>query len=214
MMIQRWPLLAILLVVPVLGQQVVDLDQQAAADAAAPPLVAAAKRGDLPTVTSLLAKGENVNQRDGNGQTALMVASSGGHVELVQTLLAKGADVNAKTTKTIIRSMSLGANFSGSAEIDSAGSAALMFASKHGHTPVVEALLAKGADVNSKDEGGYTALIMASLDQLAVVKLLLAKGADVNAVAKNGTTALTLASKNASPDSASIRAVLIKAGAR
>jgi ankyrin repeat protein len=89
-----------------------------------------------------------------------------------------------------------------------------MFAARNGNARVVQALLARGANVNSKDEGGYTALILASLDQLAVVKLLLAKSADVNATANNGVTALALASKNTSPDSAAIKAALTAAGAK
>ena len=66
-----------------------------------------------------------------------------------------------------------------------------MMASQQGHLDVVQALLAKGADVNAKDNDGATALMLASQNgHLDVVQALLAKGADVNAKANDGVTAL------------------------
>ena len=59
---------------------------------------------------------------------------------------------------------------------------ALLMASQFGHVDVVQALLAKGADVNAKDSRGLTALMMASqFGHVDVVQALIAKGADVNA---------------------------------
>jgi ankyrin repeat protein len=55
----------------------------------------------------------------------------------------------------------------------------------------VRALLAKGADVDTKDEYGITALMRASQHgHLKSVNLLLDKGSDVNATDKIGWTAL------------------------
>jgi ankyrin repeat protein len=51
-----------------------------------------------------------------------------------------------------------------------------MGASFRGHTDVVKALLAKGADVNAKSSDGETALIAASVgDHAEIVKMLLAR---------------------------------------
>ena len=88
-----------------------------------------------------------------------------------------------------------------------------MLESGHGHTEVVEQLLAKGADVNAKRNDGVTALIMASQQgHTEVVKQLLAKkGVDVNGKANNGATALSLARQNQRMD---IVTILIAAGAK
>ena len=62
-------------------------------------LIRAAKKGDISTVQTLLAKGAEVNAKDAKiagGWTALIYAAQFGHLAIVQALLAKGADVNAK----------------------------------------------------------------------------------------------------------------------
>jgi ankyrin repeat protein len=50
------------------------------------------------------------------------------------------------------------------------------------HKEIIELLIAKGADVNAKNNSGWTPLLMAVLgDRKEVIELLIAKGADVNA---------------------------------
>ena len=75
----------------------------------------------------------------------------------------------------------------------------LINAAGRGDAAAVQALLAKGADVNAMRSGSNdaTPLIMASLNgHLDVVQALIAKGADVNAKRNsNGATALMLASQ-------------------
>jgi ankyrin repeat protein len=69
-----------------------------------------------------------------------------------------------------------------------------MRASAKGHIVVVQALLAKGADVNAKRNDGTTALMQASFNgQIKVVQALLDKRADVNAKESHGWTALMCA---------------------
>jgi ankyrin repeat protein len=55
----------------------------------------AAQRGDVPTLQRLVAAHVDINARDANGRTALMLAVLQGQKEAVDTLLAAGADPNA-----------------------------------------------------------------------------------------------------------------------
>jgi ankyrin repeat protein len=63
------------------------------------------------------------------------------------------------------------------------------------HKEIVRLLISNGADVNAKDDNGYTPLFAATLDHEAgdrreTVKFLIAHGADVNATDTLGQTAL------------------------
>jgi hypothetical protein len=77
----------------------------------------------------------------------------------------------------------------------------LVEASAEGHTPIVEALLAGGADIDETDQDRWTALMTAAGGGRAeVVRLLLNRGADINAQGIAGRTALSLATENDHPD--------------
>jgi hypothetical protein len=77
----------------------------------------------------------------------------------------------------------------------------LIATASDGDAAGVQGLLARGADVNAKDDHGRTALMEASWNgQLAVVQTLLAKGADVSAKDGWGETALMKASWNGQPE--------------
>ena len=86
----------------------------------------------------------------------------------------------------------------------------MILASTKGHLEVVQALLAKGADVNAKESTGYNALIEASrYGHVKLVQALLAKGADVNAKTNRGDNALSVAKEHAD-----VTALLLQAGAK
>ena len=57
-------------------------------------LLDAVKSGDVSKVSSLL-PGADVNMRDAEGDTLLMVAANTGNLAMVKALLAAGADINA-----------------------------------------------------------------------------------------------------------------------
>jgi ankyrin repeat protein len=67
----------------------------------------------------------------------------------------------------------------------------LIKAAGNGDTAAVRQMLEKGANIEAKDDKGYTALITAAyLGNTEVVKLLLAKGANIDAMNDEGSTAL------------------------
>ena len=68
------------------------------------------------------------------------------------------------------------------------GKSPLDWAIKEGHTETAELLIAKGADVNVKEDSGLTLLHFANTREIA--ELLIAKGLDVNAKSDDGGTPL------------------------
>jgi ankyrin repeat protein len=107
-----------------------------------------------------------------------VVAAYNGDLLRVNEILAKGVNVNKR--------------------LNNNDYTVLILASQKGHTEIVEALLAKGADVNAKANDGSTAFLWANVNgHTEIVKALLAKGVNVNEKArKNGMTALIAASQN------------------
>lgn len=67
---------------------------------------------------------------------------------------------------------------------------------KKGHVAIVEAFLAKGADVNARDKAGGPALHWAvGGGKLGIVSLLIERGADLSALDQHDQSALELARK-------------------
>ena len=74
--------------------------------------------------------------------------------------------------------------------------AQLLQAAKDGNLQSAQTALGNGADINTKNKDGFTAMsISAEKGHAKIVKLLLEKGADVNVRDKYGTTALSMASQ-------------------
>ena len=91
------------------------------------------------------------------------------------------------------------------------GQTALMWAAAEGHAAVIEALVAHGADVHARSNGGFTALLFAAREGcIACIDALLDHGADINLDDPDGTTALVMALLNRHWDTAQF---LIEAGA-
>jgi ankyrin repeat protein len=77
-----------------------------------------------------------------------------------------------------------------------------MSASGQGHIATVQALLAKGAKVNAKNQYGVTALMLAVARRagLDTIQALLDSGADVNARSNEGGTAAMSAKEQGRSD--------------
>ncbi|CAH2990633.1 unnamed protein product [Chilo suppressalis] len=136
-------------------------------------------------------KNVNVDDRDENGTTALMVACEHGRVATTRALLAAGAD---------------------SCACDADGWTPLAFAARGGHLPVVRELLDAGAKVDSRDCAAWTPLLWASYKgHEDVVALLLEKGADVHAHGNYNINSLVWA---AGRRHSGVVARLLAAGAR
>ena len=99
-------------------------------------------------------------------------AARDGNIEAVKQHLAAGTDVNAKD------------EISGQAVH---GATPLHYAAARGRNKIVELLIVKGADVNTKTEFGETPLhYAATKDEQEVIEQRIAKGADINAKAGKG----------------------------
>ncbi|XP_078035636.1 ankyrin repeat-rich membrane spanning isoform X2 [Augochlora pura] len=121
-----------------------------------------------------------VDDRDENGSTALILAASKGKIHFVRELVNHGADVNAED----------GDNWT-----------ALLCAAKEGHTDVCLELLEHGADLEHRDMGGWTALMWATYKgRSPTVTMLLARGADVNAHGNFHISSLLWAAGRGYPD--------------
>lgn len=167
--------------------------------AAAPadaPLADAAMHGDVAAVESLLQRGANVNDAQGDGMTALHWAAMKDDVKLARRLIRAGAIVNAATRLDAYTPLLIAAT-NGHAELidvllqagadpksaTANGTTGLMFAAASGSVEAVKLLLDRGTDPRAKEHGrGETALMFAAaFNRPAVVTVLMQRGADPSA---------------------------------
>jgi ankyrin repeat protein len=170
----------------------------------------AAREGRLEAARLLLDAGADVNAREANGISPLVMAITNRHTPVAALLLSRGADPNAADwwgrtplwSAVDMRNLDLD-----SRTLENGVERAPVL-------ELIEALIAKGADVNARvkefppqrrfmmplgslawvDVTGQTAFWRASLSaDVPLMKLLLSKGADPNIATFNGTTALMAA---------------------
>uniref|UniRef100_A0A7R9VLG3 Uncharacterized protein n=1 Tax=Pseudictyota dubia TaxID=2749911 RepID=A0A7R9VLG3_9STRA len=151
----------------------------------------ASSRGDTKCIKQLMEQGVSVNVPDKAGFSAFKYACGGGHLDAVR-LMVQSADLNDADGRTT----------------------ALIAATRNGHAPVVRFLLEEGADVESRDDGGNTALLIACAGgyvDCARALLLEEKkggrrggGADPNAANAVGNAGLHLCARDGREEIASL----------
>ncbi len=149
-------------------------------------------------VPVLLEAGVDVNLKDKDGVTALMIAGMRINTETVLALLDAGADVNANANNGATALMMAGTP-AGSSRL--LGWRSKRFQLGKDNTGTVRALLDAGADVNARDQGGVAPLmIYGARANRATVLALLDAGADVKAKDNNGMSALSYAAREGYAD--------------
>ena len=170
----------------------------------------AAKSGDAAKMERFLSAGADVNARDENNDTPLIVGARYGRSAVVKLLLSKkGVDPDAtnhsRRTALIVAAergasdiVKLLLKAGAGVNVKSAdGFTPSALAGREGHLETVKLLLDKGADIKARTDNGKTCLILASSrGRLDVVKLLLENRADINATDLDGGTALTEAARH------------------
>lgn len=130
----------------------------------------------------------DVEARNANDESALMLASLKGHLEIVQKLIARDADVN----KT--------------------GWTPLHYAATGGQIAVMRLLLESSAYIDASSPNGSTPLMLAAMyGTPASVKLLLEEGADPLLKNEQGMTAIDFANRAKRTESAEIIAAFVRA---
>lgn len=143
-------------------------------------LLRAAETGDPAAMEQILPRLADVDVRDEDNNTPLILAARKGSVETVKMLLAKGSDRDAANNKR---------------------ATALSYAAEKGDFDMCRVLIDGGASVNTKTGEGKSPLILAAAGgHRNIVDILLQEGADVKNRTNNGETALSLAAQSGSAD--------------
>ena len=125
------------------------------------PLLIACNDAGVPIVEELLKAGADPNSAMPEGETALMTAARVGNVDIIRALYRAGANVNARESWH--------------------HQTAIMWAAAGNFSAEIETLKELGADLNSRSDGGFTALLFAVREgRLEAVQTLLKLGANVN----------------------------------
>lgn len=136
-------------------------------------LLDAVRAGDAAQVRQSLG-GAELEARDGQGRTALLLATHADNVEIARVLIEAGADVNARDGIKDTPFLYAGAEgrdeilklilATGKAKLDDTnryGGIALIPAAHHGHPTTVAILLEAGLNVDHVNNLGWTALLEA-----------------------------------------------------
>ncbi|MDZ4737899.1 MAG: ankyrin repeat domain-containing protein [Rhodospirillaceae bacterium] len=166
------------------------------------PLIDAVNNGD-PTalaraLSDTISRSADLEARDGDARTALMLATRANDIEAARLLIEAGADVNAKDSikdtpflysgaegldDILVMTLGTGADL---ADTNRYGGTALIPACHHAHPSTVRILLATTIDIDHINDLGWTALMETVILGdggpvfLEILNLLLDAGADAD----------------------------------
>jgi len=175
-------------------------------------LLEAARDNDV-AVKEALTQGVNIETRDNDGRTALLLATHHNAIKVARLLIGAGADVNAMDNindspylyagaegrlEILLMTLDHGADL---ASVNRYGGTALIPAAHHGHIETVDELLKTNIDIDHVNYLGWTALLEAVIlgdggdRYIEIVRMLVEAGADVSISDANGFSPLDHATK-------------------
>ena len=175
------------------------------------PLHKAASQGHLQVVTLLEGNGSNVRARNKNGEMPLLKAIEAGEESVVRFLVTHmtkedlqdsvnaflHAAVRVKGAKIVTLLLEAGIDVQIRDKRGKHGRTAFSYISEHGDKSIHEALLDRGADVNTRDPQGVTLIHkFAAANDLPTMQYLLDRRADINSCTEEGDTILHYAASH------------------
>ena len=153
------------------------------------PFLKAVWEGDEEKVIAMLDGGTNIEERDSDGNTPLLMAASAGKEAMVRLLVKRGAFLGARNnlgwsarTTAAVEGHGLISELLGELAAIEKNNISLLAAVEKGDVAGAELYLEKGADLKAVDASGRNALMIAvSTGKTAMVELFLKKGLDPNA---------------------------------
>ena len=163
------------------------------------PLLAAS---NVEKVKLLVEHGADVDAKDIEGNTSLLINASNGKKDTVEFLLKNGADFSIKNNSNqaplaVTRSVKIakllvehGVDVNAQFEEEDIA-LHLYIALTSGDTELFEFLINQGVDINTKRNSGYTVLLYAmGGGEIDKIEFLIERGADINVADENGETPL------------------------